>query len=82
MIQKFDLIAGSVEDIREYIESLDTFDSWQLGKNYYDQIDNMLDRPGLQNHIGAVTYQERDSDKGVTIHAAFIAIAKQPMKFA
>lgn len=74
MIKKFDLIAGSEEEIKQYIESLDTFDSWQIGKDYYTQIERLLTRPGFGSHIGFVTYQERKPDGCVTIHAAFIAI--------
>lgn len=74
MIQKFDLISGYREEVKSYIESLDHFDSWQIGKSYEDQIDRLLDRDGLMNHIGGVTYQSRNDDGLVTIHAAFVAI--------
>jgi hypothetical protein len=74
MIKKFDLIAGPEKDIKEYIESLDTFDCWQIGKTYYTQIERLLARPVLGRHIGAVTYQSRNDDGTVSIHAAFIAI--------
>lgn len=74
MIQKFDLIAGNRKEVREYIESLDHFDSWQFGKSYDDQIDRLLKRDGLMRHIGAVTYQSRNDDGLATIHAAFVTI--------
>jgi len=74
MIQKFDLISGSVDEIKEYIEGLDTFYSWQLGKDFYSQVERLLSRDCLFKHIGPVTYQERKSDGYVTIHAAFIGI--------
>ncbi len=74
MIKRFDLIAGSVNEIEEYIEGLDTFDSWQLGKDFYSQIERLMSRDCFLEHIGAVTYQERDHEGLVTIHAAFIAV--------
>jgi hypothetical protein len=82
MIQKFDLIAGSIDEIKEYIEGLDTFDSWQLGKGLYSQVENLLSRDCLFKHIGPVTYQGRNSDRSVIIHAAFIAVERNPYKFA
>lgn len=74
MIQKFDLIAGTKEEIRNYIESLDHFDSWQFGKSYEDQVKRLLNRDVLMRHIGAITYQSRNVDRTATIRAAFIAI--------
>ena len=79
MIKIFDLISGSREEVREHIESLDNFSSWQLGKKYDDQIDRMLSRDDLMKHIGCVTYQQNTSP-GVVIHAAFVAITK-PWRF-
>lgn len=74
MIRKFDLIAGNRNEVRDYIESLDHFNSWQIGKSYDDQIDRLLARNVFLQHIGAVTYQSRNEDGVVTIHAAFVAI--------
>ena len=74
MIQNFDLIAGNKKEVREYIESLDSFDSWQIGKSYDDQINALLSRNVLHRHIGGVTYQGRTDEGLITIHAAFIAI--------
>jgi hypothetical protein len=82
MIRKFDLITGSIYEIKEYIEGLDTFDSWQLGKEFYSQLENLLSRDCMFKHIGPVTYQGTDSDGLVVIHAAFVAIERQPVKFA
>lgn len=75
MIQKFDLIAGSSSEIKVYIESLDSFHMWQIGKTYEDQVKRLLDRNVLGNHIGGITYQGINED-GVVIHAAFVAITK------
>lgn len=73
MIKKFDLIAGTKEEIRDYIERDNTFFQWQLGKDYNSQIERLLNRSGFANHIGAVTYQGV-CDDGVVIHGAFVAV--------
>jgi hypothetical protein len=74
MIKKFDLISGSIEEVKEYIEGLDNFNRWQFGKSYEYQIRQLLSRDCLMAHIGGVTYQSMDVDGLVTIHAAFVAI--------
>jgi hypothetical protein len=75
MIQKFELIAGTMEEVQKYIEQLPNFHSWQIGKMYDPQIERMLSRDGPMSHIGFVTYQQMTED-GIVIHAAFVAITK------
>ena len=74
MIEKYDLIAGSIEDVREYIESLETFKHWGFCKDYHSQVKRLLARNVLFDHIGAVMYQGEDEDGAVVFHAAFVAI--------
>lgn len=74
MIKKFDLIAGSKKEIREYIENLDTFEKWQICKSYNTQVKYLLSRKCNMNHIGAITYQGLNENNQVVIHAAFAAI--------
>jgi hypothetical protein len=75
MIKKFDLIAGKREELQEYIENLDSFDSWQIGKSFDHQVENfLLSREVMFRHIGPITYQGKDNLGQVVIHAAFVAI--------
>ena len=74
MVKIFELITGSANDVCSYIEKLETFESWQMGKDFYSQIERLLSRDCLMEHIGAVTYQGRDKLGYIVIHAAFVAI--------
>ncbi len=74
MIKKFDLIAGTKEEIKEYIENLSNFKMWQFGKSYNSQIDSMFRQTHLSKHIGFVTYQGENENSEVIINAVFIAV--------
>jgi len=75
MIKKFELIAGTLDEVKEYIENLETFSSWQIFKSFDSQIQKMFLREDSMRHIGVVTYQGL-CDDGVVIHATFVAITK------
>ncbi len=73
MILKHDLVSGNKGDIKQYIECLPSFYSWQIGNSFETQVENLLLRDCRFNHIGPITYQGMNED-GIIICAAFVAI--------